>query len=300
MKKDLNDYLNYIFIEKKLSENTKKAYKRDLEDYLNFLEKKEKINSIEKISKKNITNYIEHLSKTNLASSSITRKIVSLKNFHLFLIKEERSSHNPSENIETPKLRKKLPQVLTIEEITRLLNFSPNNHLEYRNKAMLELLYATGLRISELITLKIMNVNLEMNIIKCYGKGNKERMIPIGDIATKWVKEYLNKTRPFLLKNKNSDYLFLNNQGNNLSRQGFFKMLKKIALKRGVTKNFSPHTLRHSFATHLLEYGADLRSIQELMGHSDITTTAIYTHIAKNTLIKNYIEYHPRSKKEKE
>ncbi len=294
----INDYLNYIYIEKKLSSNTKDAYQRDLIKWAKYLTKEKQKNDINKINKEDVTSYMEYLVKNNISPRSITRITISIKNFYKYLVREKICHSNPCENIDTPKLTKKLPKVLNVEEINKLLNFNPNNNIQHRNKAMIELLYASGLRVSELINLKINDVNIEMNLLRCFGKGNKERIIPIGDIATKWIKEYLNVYRYSLLKNKTSDYLFLNNRGSKMTRQGFFKILKKLAQEQKITKDFSPHTLRHSFATHLLEYGADLRSIQEMLGHSDITTTGIYTHIANNTIIKNYNQYHPRSKKE--
>jgi len=197
-----------------------------------------------------------------------------------------------------PRLGLSLPKSLTVEDINKLLNIATTNANEYRNKAMVELLYATGLRVSELINLKTSDVNINMSIVRCISKGNKERIIPIGDFAIESISEYCNNYREALMKNKNTDYLFLSNRGTKITRQGFFKILKKLAKEQGVNKDFSPHTLRHSFATHLLEYGADLRSIQEMLGHSDISTTQIYTHIGNDLIRKNYEKYHPRSKRE--
>ncbi|MDD3048483.1 MAG: site-specific tyrosine recombinase XerD [Bacilli bacterium] len=292
------EYLNYIFIEKKLSDNTKMAYERDLLKFKLFMEDKKHKDSINLINKNDIFDYIEYLNKLNLSAGSISRNIISIKNFYKFLIREKIINDNPSEGLEAPKIGKHLPKVLNVEEVNKLLNFKPKTAFEVRNKAMLELLYASGLRVSELINLNINDLNFEMGLLRCFGKGNKERIIPLGDVALKWLKRYLEEYRTSLLKNNLNDYIFLNNHGKKLTRQGFFIILKKIALEQGIKKDFSPHTIRHSFATHLLEYGADLRSIQEMLGHSDITTTQIYTHIANNTIKKNYIEYHPRSKKE--
>lgn len=298
MKEDINDFINYIVIEKKLSINTMKSYQTDLFKYASYLNKTRNITSSKNIKKSNIISYIEYLSKRKLSPKTIARNITSIKNFHQYLLTEKRASNNPSEYIESPKIGRSLPKSLTVEEVNLLLNFEPKNAFQYRNKAMLELLYATGMRVSELVNLKIYDVNLNMGLVKCMGKGSKERLIPIGDFAIESLLIYYNEYRPSLLKKKTTDYLFLNNHGNKITRQGFFIMLKKLAKEQGIKKDFSPHTLRHSFATHLVEHGADLRSIQELLGHSDIATTEIYTHIGNNLIRKNYEKYHPRSKKE--
>ena len=294
----VNDYLDYIYIEKKLSINTRDAYRNDLYHFISFLEKERKINNIKRIIKDDIVLYIEYLKNNKMGTRSIARNIVSIKNFYKYLTRENEIINNPSENIDLPKVTKSLPKVLNINEVEQLLNIKPTSPFEYRNKAMIELLYAAGLRVSELVNLKVNDINLEMNVVRCMGKGKKERIIPIGDIATKWLKVYINDYRQCLLKKYTNDYLFLNNHGKKITRQGFFLILKKLAQEKGIKKSFSPHTLRHSFASHLLDGGADLRSIQEMMGHSDIVTTSIYTHIANNTIIKNYHKFHPRSKKE--
>ncbi|MDD4035993.1 MAG: site-specific tyrosine recombinase XerD [Bacilli bacterium] len=295
---DINDFINYIVIEKKLCLNTKNAYQSDLEKYSSYLDKNKKITNSKDINKNDIISYIEYLSKRKLSPKSIARNITSIKNFHQYLLKEKITKNNPSEHIESPKIGKSLPKSLTIEEIDLLLNFKPKNAFQFRNKAMLELLYATGMRVSELVNLKIYDVNLNMGIVKCMGKGSKERIIPLGDFAIESILIYCNEYRPLLLKKKPTDYLFLNNHGTQITRQGFFIMLKKLAREQGIKREFSPHTLRHSFATHLVEYGADLRSVQELLGHSDISTTEIYTHIGNNLIRKNYEKFHPRSKKD--
>jgi integrase/recombinase XerD len=293
----IEDYLNYVYIEKKLSDNTKISYQNDLNQYYMFLNNK-KIDNIKNIKRKDISDYISYLKSNNMNASSIARKIVSIKNFHKYLMREKITNENPTESIDSPKIKKHLPKVLNIEEVNKLLDITPKTAFDYRNKAMLELLYATGLRVSELINIRGNDINLEMGIIRCIGKGNKERIIPLGDIAIKWIKKYIDEYRHSLLKGYMSDYVFLNNHGKKMTRQGFFKILRIIAKEKGIKKEFSPHTLRHSFATHLLEYGADLRSIQEMLGHSDISTTQIYTHIANETKRKNYDEFHPHSKKE--
>jgi integrase/recombinase XerD len=287
----INEFIDYIIIEKRLSKNTSDSYRLDLLKYNNFVNK-----NIDNIDSKDIENYIKHLSKNNLKTSSISRNIVSIKSFHKY-ISRVYDKKDPSENIEMPKSTRRLPNVLTIEEVDKLLDIEINNAFDCRNKAMLELMYASGLRVSELVNLSINDINLPNASITCFGKGSKERMVPIGDYALKSIKDYLD-IRNTMLKGYLTDSLFLNNHGNIMTRQGFFKILKSIANKNGIKKKFSPHTLRHSFATHILENGADLRIIQELLGHENISTTQIYTHIRTDLIRKNYEEFHPRGKKE--
>jgi integrase/recombinase XerD len=294
LENNFKDFIDYIYIEKKLSDNTKNAYKQDLSKYIEYLKGKG-ITSSDKIKKENIVEYMGVLSK-NISSRSINRKIVSIKSFHKFLVRESIIKVNVSSDVDSPKIGKHLPKVLNIEEVNKLLDIKPVTPFDYRNKAMLELMYATGLRVSELVNLRLDDVNLEMAIVRCMGKGSKERMIPLGDIAIHCLKEYINFYRSLMLKNVQTNILFLNNHGKPLTRQGFFITLKSIAREKGIRTDFSPHTLRHSFATHLIEYGADLRSVQELLGHSDISTTQIYTHVAQNKIKNDYDAFHPRSK----
>jgi integrase/recombinase XerD len=214
------------------------------------------------------------------------------------LIRENISSINPLENIKQPKIEKKLPSYLTVSEIDKLLDIPLNNAYDYRNKAMLELLYATGIRISELINLRISDIDFDNDFIRIVGKGNKERIVPFNDISKDYLLKYIEDYRKVLLKKKDSEYLFINNLSRQISRQGFFKILKEICSKQGINKNVSPHILRHSFATHLLNNGADLRIIQELLGHSDLSTTQIYTEVLNEKLKNDYNESHPRAKKE--
>lgn len=296
LEKCLNEFIDYIYIEKKLSDNTKTAYEHDLTEYIEYLREK-KIISSEDIKKEDIINYIECLSK-DISSRSINRKIVSIKSFHKFMVRDNIIRSNVTSDIDSPKIGKHLPKVLSIEEINQLLDITPKTPFDYRNKAMLELMYATGLRVSELVNLRLEDINLEMAIVTCMGKGSKERMIPLGDIAVHYLTNYIRLYRSSLLKKTQTNILFLNNHGKPLTRQGFFITLKAIAREKGIKKDFSPHTLRHSFATHLIEYGADLRSVQELLGHADISTTQIYTHLAQNKIKKDYDKFHPRSKEE--
>ena len=292
------DFINYIVVEKKLAINTKDSYMNDLKKFHTFILKKGHKQDLKKVSREDIIAYLENLKKSGLKARSIARKITSLKNFYRYLLKEKIINHNPTDHIEMPKLGRTLPKALTVEEVSQLLNLVPTTPFEYRNKAMLELMYATGLRVTELVKLKIYDIDLNMSLVRCLGKGNKERIIPIGDMALSALDIYCNQYRTRLMKKKITDYLFLNNRGEVLTRQGFYKILKMIAKKQQIKTDFSPHTIRHSFATHLLEYGADLRSIQEMLGHSDIATTQIYTHVGSEYLKKNYEKFHPRSKKE--
>lgn len=295
MENDILDYLDYISYEKGLSENTKISYKSDLMAYKAFLNQKH-INTWDKVKKENIKDYFMYLTNEKETSTTLARKLTAIKTFHKYLVKENRIQVDVSENIERPKLRKKLPQVMSIEEIAKLLDIQIHNEFDSRNKAMLELLYATGIRVSELIHLTLHSIDLENCVIRLIGKGNKERIVPIGEYTMVYLKEYL-KVRHKLLKNTTTEYLFLNNHGKGMTRQGFFKILKKLLKEKGLNENISPHTLRHSFATHLLNYGADLRSIQLMLGHSDIATTKIYTHITGDKIKEEYQKYHPREHK---
>lgn len=283
-------FCNYLLIDKKYSSNTIESYRRDLTKLDTFLNK-----SITSIDEKDIKKYLKYLTEHEESKKSIARNISALRSFYKFLVIEKVVSNNPLENIELPKLNKALPKTLDEEDIDKLLDINLVDAFSYRNKAMLELMYASGLRVSELINLKVHDIDLDMALVRTIGKGSKERIIPIGDYATEYLKKYLTEYRDSMLKKEYNDYLFLNNHGKKMTRQGFFKILKAIAYEKGINKELSPHTLRHSFATHLLNHGADLRSIQELLGHSDISTTQIYTHVSNQELRKNYDEYHPHS-----
>lgn len=292
----LDDFLDSLIIEKKLSDNTKKSYENDLNKYISFLNKKN-INNIKDITIKDIEKYIEYLNKEKMTAKTIAHNITCIKEYHKYLVKSGLIKTNVSENISSPKVRKTLPNVLSIEEVDKLLNINLITPYDYRNKAMIELLYASGLRVSELINLEINDININNATVRTIGKGGKERIIPLGDVALHYLKLYLDDYRKGMLKGYTCDKIFLNNHGKAMTRQGFFKIIKKLAKEKDIKTTFSPHTLRHSFATHLLEYGADLRSIQELLGHSDISTTQIYTHISNNKVRDDYNNYHPRSKK---
>ena len=295
---DIEDYKNYLIFERRMAKNTTSSYIRDLEGYKEYLEKERKIINTEKVKKEDIEKYLEYLIKNNYTTTSLARKLTAIKNFHKYLYATQKLKEDVAITIDRPKLRKALPNVLTIEEVDKLLDIKPSTPFDYRNKAMLELLYGTGLRISEMLDLKLTDVDFENCIIRCFGKGSKERIVPIGEYIIDALNNYLENGRNSLInKKKISDYLFLNNRGGRISRFSFFKILKKLLREKEIKKDVSPHSLRHSFATHMLENGADLRSIQELLGHSDIATTRIYTHITNKKVQNDYIEYHPRSKK---
>jgi len=289
MNKDyLNDYLDYLKIDKKYSNNTIMSYNANLKHFFEYYK-----NDIRTIKKEDLDNFMNILINENKKNSSIAHYVTVLKEFFKFLEKEEIIKKNPSIYLEMPKLTRHLPNVLSEDDVLKILDINLNNKYDYRNKAMLELMYSTGIRISELLDIKIYDINLNEATLKVMGKGSKERILPLGDYALHYIKIYLEKFRNDLIKNEYSDYLFLNSRGDRLSRQAFFKLIKEIAIKKDINKDFSPHTLRHSFASHMLKYGADLRTIQELLGHSDISTTQIYTHITNEELKKNYEEFHP-------
>ena len=295
MEEEIKNYIDYLTFERRNAKNTYNSYKRDLEDYRLFL-KQRHIESVKKIERDDIVKYLEFLSKQNDKDTTIARKLTAIKNFHKYMYAKEIIDKDVSITVDRPKLSKHLPNVLSIEEVDKLLDIKLDTPLDIRNKAMLELLYGTGLRITELLDLRVFDIDLENCIVRCTGKGSKERIVPIGEYIIVYINKYL-EVRNELLKKKNNDYLFLNKNGTRLSRFSFFKILKKMLNDKGIKKDVSPHSLRHSFATHMLEGGADLRSIQELLGHSDIATTRIYTHISNNKVMKDYEEYHPRSKK---
>lgn len=288
----IEKYIDYLKYEKKLSENTINSYKNDLDCFKDFFKK-----DLIKINLDDMHKYLDHLNKENKKATTVAHNITVINSFYSFLINENIIATNPCTNIISPKLAKKLPNYLTEEEVDKLLNIPLKTAYDYRNKAMLELLYATGIRVSELINLKFVNLELQDDFIRVMGKGSKERIIPMSNISKKYLIEYIEIYRKTLLKSKDSEYLFINNQGNVISRVGFFKIIKKLCLENNISKNVSPHILRHSFATHLLAHGADLRVIQELLGHSDISTTQIYAHLINDKLKKDYEEFHPHSHK---
>lgn len=291
MEELINKFIEYLIIDKKYSENTIKSYNNDLKKFNNYFENK----TINRIEENSIKDYIKHLKQENNDNRTISHNISTLRSFYKFLLIEKIIKNNPMEYIEQPKLKKTLPKTLTIEEIDKLMDIKLKDAFSYRNKAMLELMYSSGLRVSELINASIHDIDTSNCIIRIMGKGSKERIVPLGDYAIKYIEIYLREYREKLTKRELNDYLFLNNHGKKMTRQGFFKILKQLAKEKGIKTDFSPHTLRHSFATHLLNGGADLRSIQEMLGHESISTTQIYTHVSKEKLKENYDNFHPHA-----
>ncbi|MFA5500193.1 MAG: site-specific tyrosine recombinase XerD [Candidatus Omnitrophota bacterium] len=294
MKELLDEFINYLSVEKGLSKNTIASYRTDLLSFLNYLESKG-FSNIEKIKRDNITVYLLYLKDKGLSGNSVSRALVAIKMFYRFLAQENFIKDNVAGVLESPKLIRPLPNVLNITEVEKLLS-APDirDWMGIRDKAALELMYATGMRVSEMVDLPTSTINLDMGFIKCRGKGDKERIVPIGTHAKDSIARYIEKVRPSLLKSKSDNHLFLSRLGKRVSRQSFWKMIKKYAKKARIKKEITPHTLRHSFATHLLERGADLRVVQEMLGHSDIATTQIYTHINKERLKSIHKQFHPR------
>lgn len=296
IKDALSEYKQYLIVEKGLGKNTIYSYLRDLIAFSNFIGEEYEINQIENINKEHIHLYLKELSKTN-CTNSISRKLVSLRMLYIFLVKENIVKENLMSSFTLPKRDKKLPIILSQEEMIEILDgIIVCDAISSRNRCMVELLYATGMRISELLNLTLKDLNIKMGFIKVIGKGNKERMIPIGSYVGEILEQYINDYRAEF-NIKNDSLLFFNKHGQRLSREEFYSILQTIVNSTSITKKVSPHTFRHTFATHLLENGADLRSIQELLGHSDISTTTIYTHISNQKIRSEYQQFHPRIKK---
>ncbi|MCI6349359.1 MAG: tyrosine recombinase [Tenericutes bacterium] len=291
--KNIEDYELFLKTEKKLGNNTIDSY---ILDIIKFYEWNNN-SDITYMSKKQILEYISYL-RSYLNEKSINRHISSLKGFYLYLVDNNIIRESPLEEIYSLKTKKTLPKYLSVEEVDRLLNINLKTPFDYRNKAMLEVMYATGLRVSELVGLCFSNIDFENSLIRVNGKGKKDRIVPLGEIAQYYLKIYINDYRSKLLNKNNYDFIFLNNHGKPISRQGFNFILNNIRKEVKIDKDITPHTLRHSFATHLLERGADIRSIQEMLGHENISTTNIYTYVVNNVLRENYDTYFPRAKKE--
>ena len=296
MKEQIIDYLHYLTIERGLSQNTRKSYERDLEQYLTFLTEQH-IKDWQAVDRVLILSFLQQLQQSGKSSATIIRMVSSLRRFHQFLRQERFTDHDPMQHIDSPKKQQKLPDTLSLSEVERLIETPDTKEvLGIRDRAILEVMYATGLRVSELIGLQLKDLHLSMGLLQTTGKGDKERIVPLGDLAIQWIETYLEEARPFLTwKHPEESHLFVNNHGKQLSRQGIWKNLKALVRKAGITKNVTPHTLRHSFATHLLENGADLRTVQELLGHADISTTQIYTHITKKRMTEVYKQHFPRA-----
>jgi len=294
MKELIEDFISYLSVERGLADNTLLAYRRDLNKYTLILGKKG-IHAPQQIKRDNLTEYIYSLKKEGLSTNSICRSLAAIKMFHRFLLRENLAREDPSHLVETPKKWKTVPDVLSQGEIEAIIKASEAKGWQpVRDKAILELFYASGMRVSELVQLKLENVNLEIGYVRCVGKGRKERIIPIGKKAKEAIQRYVHEVRSLLGKKSMSSHLFLSRLGKPLSRQSVWKLIKLYARKAKIKKTIKPHTLRHSFATHLLEHGADLRSVQEMLGHSDISTTQIYTHVDRERLRTIHKQFHPR------
>ncbi|MDF2961814.1 MAG: recombinase XerD [Paenibacillus sp.] len=299
MKNELQSFIHYLTDERGLARNTLESYERDLIQYIGFLEG-QGIQSLKETKKLQISNYIFHLKQLGRAAATQSRTMVSIRAFYQYLVRERILEHDPSMHMETPKQEKRIPKVLTIAEVESLLEAprteTPNG---MRDKVMLEVLYATGIRVSELISLDMENVNLELGFVRCTGTALKERIIPLGGIAAEYISSYMKTMRPRLLKQfKAEQALFINHLGTRITRQGFWKIIKKYAAETQIIKEITPHTLRHSFAAHLLENGADLRSVQEMLGHADISTTQIYTQVTRSKMKEVYDRTHPRARRQ--
>jgi integrase/recombinase XerD len=296
MIKDLKSFMHYLNVERGLSRNTLESYERDLEQYMGFLGQ-HGITAWRDSGKAQIAAYLYEMRQFGRASATLSRTMVSVRAFYQYLLKERIIDIDPSFGMETPKIEKKLPKVLSIQEIETLLEAPLTSHAKgSRDKAMLELLYATGIRVSELISLDIGDVNLQMGYIRCMGKAGKERMIPLGSMAARCLDAYVSEMRQKLLKHPEPlEALFIGHLGTRMTRQGFWKIMKHYAQDTQIMKSITPHILRHSFAAHLLENGADLRSVQEMLGHADISTTQIYMQISKSKMKEVYNRTHPRA-----
>lgn len=307
----LDEFLTFIAVEKGLSKNTVSSYQRDLKSYLSFL-KREKISDADKIKEDDVTRFITNLSK-KMSPKSMARKISSIKSFHVFLVREGLTLNQPCTNLRTPKLPRKLPEVLDFEEINKMLNILENSANSFgsdksakrkkreeaiaiRDLSILEIMYGAGLRISETVSLDLSDIDFSTRFLRCFGKGSKSRLVPIASGSLKTVRRYLSDARPILLLGRPDSALFLNSRGKRLSRQSCWKVIKRAARLAGINKEVTPHTIRHSFATHLLENGADLRAVQEMLGHASISTTQIYTHVSRKHLHSIYEKYHPLEK----
>ena len=294
MKELIDTFLSYLSVERGLSNNTISSYRDDLNFYIDFLSAQH-VDVLSKITKNDITNFMLNQKDKGISANSISRRLAAIRMFHRFLTRERILKTDPTSLIDSPKLWKKIPETLSLNEVDALLG-QPNIREKQgiRDRAILETLYATGMRVSEAVNLKVSGVNLEIGFLRCIGKGNKERVIPLGKKAVASIRRYNQASRNSFLKKKESEFLFLNRSGNKISRQSLWKIIKKYARDARIKKPMKPHILRHSFATHLLEGGADLRSVQEMLGHSNISTTQIYTHINKDRLKTIHRMFHPR------
>ena len=288
-------FLNYLSVERGLRQNTIISYRRDLKAFLDYLNDQQQVNSLDKTNKNQITSFMLRLKEQGLNTNSIARKLAAIKTFYRFLVREKILKLDPTSLLESPKLWRKIPSVLSIADVEALIAQTDlRKKGGIRDRAILEVLYATGMRVSELTQLNLRDINLDVGFVRCLGKGNKERIIPLGRKAIICLKRYIERERPYFLKKASTNVLFLTRLNKRISRQSIWKIMKKYARQARIKKEIRPHILRHSFATHLIERGADLRSVQEMLGHSDISTTQIYTHINKDRLKMIHRRFHPR------
>lgn len=294
MNQYLDNYMNYLAVERGLARNTLDAYGRDLARYLEYLEKNQ-IRALESITPVVVLHFLSDLKTSGLSPRSRARTLAALRTFHKFLVREKIASDNPTDQVVSPKSLSALPRTLSPLEVENLLS-SPQGEtpLAWRDRAMLEIIYATGLRVSELVTLRLSDLQMDVGYLTAFGKRSKQRIVPLGEVAIASLRDYLQHGRPFLDRQRGSHILFLNRSGEGLTRQGFWKIIKRRGLEAGIRQRITPHTMRHSFATHLLENGADLRSVQAMLGHADISTTQIYTHVTRERLRKIHAQHHPR------
>jgi len=298
MKALLDEFINYLTVEKGLSKNTLIAYRTDITHFIEWLDARGRTN-IDRVRKQDVTDHLLYLKDKGISSNSISRALVAIKMFYRFLVSERLAKTDVAGVLEAPKLMRPLPNVLLVDEVDRLLAAPDARHwMGIRDRAALELMYATGMRVSEMVELRVDGLNLDLGFIKCRGKGDKERIVPIGRAARESIRKYAERVRPELLAKSRAGadvHVFLSRFGKKISRQSFWKFIKKYTRAARIRKEVTPHTLRHSFATHLLERGADLRIVQEMLGHSDISTTQLYTHINKERLKQIHKQFHPRA-----
>ena len=293
----LEMYINYLAAVRGSSENTREAYSRDLRKYFTFLQK-HSVSDLEQIKESDVVQFRAWLKNQGISDRSIAQYLSAVKGFHRFICEEGISEKDPTSKLETSKMGMSLPEVMSFEEVELLLDQPDlSAPIGLRDKAMLETLYASGLRVSELIALRLSHLNTDKGFVRCFGKGEKERVVPLGKSALHFIARYVDESRYILLKNQYSEHLFVSRLGKSMTRQSCWKIIKKYLKKAGLSPHISPHTLRHSFATHLLEHGVDLRSLQLMLGHSDISTTQVYTHVSTKRLKAVYDEYHPRAHK---
>ncbi|NLI12376.1 site-specific tyrosine recombinase XerD [Pelotomaculum propionicicum] len=295
MEKYLEDFIYHLAMERGLAENTLVSYRTDLTGYILFC-RKQGLASLAEADRDTVLSYLYKLQMDGRSPATISRQLAALRSFYRYTVREGRLQADPTGELDSPKSPQKLPRVLTVEEVDLLLGQPEiSESTGIRDKAMLEVLYATGIRVSELVSLNLEQAHIKNGFIRCFGKGGKERLVPLGDVAARFLQEYLARGRSKLIRPEGAQALFVNQHGRRLTRQGFWKIIKKYARKAMITKEITPHTLRHSFATHLLENGADIRSVQEMLGHADISTTQIYTHLTRNKLKEIYNRSHPRA-----